>query len=600
MVCTGQPNKLIYPIEAVSKRQFGKTFAITSFVNNNKAVNYKAMKHFLVFLVFMAHAYATPILLNDQPLEPPLESRADLDAQAIDVLDERVPLGTLERFGITVQTSLLDGKIRMQLEAEDLVKAKLEWQPDKGWIFNNTDLLQGWNAPITKDGTVFVPIKCLRPLGFNFEKTESGLVIRSESGLPTGGLNQILEIRSSKGRSSRLTLSLARSTEFFVLEKTALKIRIKLPNTATQARFQAVGSESLSRVRVLRSGLDAILEAELPTTTKLEVSSSGKDLNLDSSDLGQPIPIPGALPSGVTYDIVPVGLSKLHLVRLETSQYRPEVQTAPWGGAKNILEYASGAVAAVNGSYFDPASMQPVDLLFNGALYAYSRGNRATIGFLDNNTVFGIPRARLVLTLGATLANINQIRPSPHPQNLTFFLGDGFVPVGGLGFTTFVIANGKILERRDDAFVPKQGQLTVSFNPKANPQLERNLGDPASVGLTWNDPAWQDVNNALAAGPRLIAAGQYAVNPQAEGFDPNTEIWRPTRQIGIGTDDKHYVLAMLEFGTPEDFARLLLSQGLRDAIRLDSGTSAQMALMGGAVGGRIGRSVPNALVFKAR
>ena len=557
------------------------------------------MKYLFVILVYIlaSSASATPIFLNDQPLEPVVETRADLDTTLESALDGRVPLRILERFGVNVATSSLDTKIRMELGT-----ATLEWQPEKGWV-SNGEVLQGWNAPVSKENTIFVPIKCLRALGFDVQIVETGISVKTSetNTLPSGGLNQILEVRTQKGKSSRVTLALSRNADFFVLEKTSTRFKVRLANTASQARFQAVGSESLSRVRILRSGLDAILEAEIPSSATLEVSASGKELYLDSNDLNAPIPQVGALPSGVTYNIVPAGSSKLHIVRLDANKYRPEVQVAPWGGAKNILEFASGAVAAANGGYFDPASMQAVDLLFNGSIQAYSRGNRATIGFLDQTTLFGIPKARLVLTLGATVANVNQIRPTPHPQNLTFFIGDGFIPVGGLGFTTLVIANGKILERHDTAFVPENGQITVSFNPKTNPNLERVIGEAATVGLNWGDPAWQNVNYALAAGPRLIAAGAYAVNPVAEGFDPNADIWRATRQIGIGTDNQnHYVLAMLEFGTPEDFAKALLAQGLREAMRLDSGTSAQMVVAGGAVAGRIGRAVPNAVVFKAR
>jgi hypothetical protein len=564
------------------------------------------MKHFLIFFALSSGAYATPIYLNDLPLDPPLETRADLFSTD-NPLDEYLPLGVLERFGVVLQTSSLDSSIRMQLQEslefeEVQVKSQLEWLPEKGWVNQTGEVLKGWNAPIVKENIVFVPMKCLQPLGFALSLKETGIQIRSENNaLPSTGLNQILEIKSSKGRSSRVTLALARNAEFFVLEKTASKFKVKLLNTATQPRFQAVGSESLSRVRVLRSGNDALLEAEIPSNSRLEISANGKELYVDSSDLAAPIPLVGAVPSGVTYNIIPVGLSKLHLVRLDQTKYRPEVQTAPWGGAKTLLEFADGAVAGVNGGYFDPASMQAVDLLFNGSLQAYSRGNRATIGFLDSNTIFGIPKARMILTLGATVANINQIRPAPHPQNLTFFMGDGFVPVGGLGFTTFIVANGKILERHDQAVVPKIGQFSVTFNPKTNPSLERKIGDPATIGLTWGDPAWENVASALAAGPRLIANGVYAVNPQAEGFDSSGDIWRPTRQIGIGIDNQNnYVLAMLELASPEDFARVLLAQGLREAIRLDSGTSAQMVLAGGAVGGRIGRAVPNAIVFKPR
>ncbi len=587
------------------------------------------MRIFLAVICLCSSALATPILLSDQQLEPPLESRADLDLTPLEsVLDERVPLSALERFGVVVQTSGLDGRIRMEVvpteeivppmpvlfvqsvlgfkkAEEPLGSFRLEWQPEKGWVSLSGEVVTGWNAPILRDGIIFVPIKCLGKLGFDLNVLESGIQVRStfaQNTLPVGGLNQILEIKSQKGRSSRVSLSFARAAEFFVTEKTTAKFRLKFANTATQPKFQAVGSESLSRVRVLRSGKDAILEAEIPFGATLEVSANGKEVFIDTTEIGLPLPlVPTVLPTGVSYTITPVGLSKLHLIRLEPSLYRPEVQTAPWGGAKSILEYGGTTIAAVNGGYFDPSSMQAVDLLFTGNIQAYSRGNRATIGFIDNTMLFGIPRARLVLSMGATTANINQIRPVPHPQNLTFFIGDDFVPVGGLGFTTFVLANGKILERRDDAFVPKTGQITVTFNPKTNPSFERKVGDDASVALNWSDAAWQNTSSAIAAGPRLIANGVYAVNPQAEGFDPNSEIWRPTRQIGIGMDTTgKYVLAMLELASPEDFAKALLAQGLRDAIRLDSGTSAQMTLMGGAVGGRISRAIPNAIVFKAR
>ncbi len=564
------------------------------------------MKYLFFVLLCGSGAFATPIFLNELPLDPPLETRADLNSLGLEsALDEFVPLSILERFGVVLQTSSLDGAIQMQTEEifveESIIKTRLDWQPEKGWVSKGV-VLEKWAAPIIQDGMVFVPIKCLSQLGFLVTATGTGLQIRSEGNtLPGAGLNQILEIRATKGRSSRVTLTLARNAEFFVLEKTTGTFKIKLVNTVTQPRFQAVGSESLSRIRVTRVGNDSFLEAELPSNAKLEVSANGKEVFLDSSDLAVPIPLSAAVPNGIIFETVPVGLSKLHLIRLDPALYRPEVVTAPWGGAQRLLELSQGAVAGVNGGYFDPASMQAVDLLFNGSLQAYSRGNRATIGFLPTTTLFGIPRARMVLTLGGNDFNINQIRPVPHPQNLTFFMGDGFVPVGGLGFTSYIIANGKIIQRLETAFTPKKGQFTVSFNPKTNPNLERNAGDSALIQLTWNDPAWQNIDSALAAGPRLIANGEFAVNPLAEGFDPNSDLWRPTRQVGFGIDNQNkYVIAMLEFGSPEDFAKVLMSQGLQNAVRLDSGTSAQMVLAGGAVAGRIGRTIPNALVFKPR
>jgi hypothetical protein len=99
----------------------------------------------------------------------------------------------------------------------------------------------------------------------------------------------------------------------------------------------------------------------------------------------------------------------------------------------------------------------------------------------------------------------------------------------------------------------------------------------------------------------LVRGGQYAVNPQLEGFDTRSEIWRSTRQVGFGLDAQgRYVVALLEQGTPEEFARALQAAGLRDAIRLDSGSSAAVLVAGGMLSGRWGRTVPNALVFVPR
>jgi Phosphodiester glycosidase len=109
------------------------------------------------------------------------------------------------------------------------------------------------------------------------------------------------------------------------------------------------------------------------------------------------------------------------------------------------------------------------------------------------------------------------------------------------------------------------------------------------------------VQHAIAAGPKLITNGQYVVNPQLEGFDPSKDIWRSTRQVGFGLDVQgRYVIALLEQGTPEEFAKALLLLGLREAMRFDSGSSASVYLAGGMVGGKWGRTVPNALVFVPR
>jgi hypothetical protein len=354
--------------------------------------------------------------------------------------------------------------------------------------------------------------------------------------------------------------------------------------------------------------LDTVLEMELtargePTVT-VATGIGEWTMNVTTEAKADLPPSPKATPPGVTYAVAPSGKTKLHLVTLDPTKFKPRVLAAPWGGALDTLEYLNrfGAVAVVNGGYFDPPTLQPVDYLVSGGqTLAYWRGSRAGVGFTDTGLLWGAPRSRLTLEWAGTRVTVNSIQGGANPKFLTLFQGDGFAPVGGLGYTTLSVAAGAISAVHDEAFTPAPGEITLSFNPSAFPALIPNIGDNANVTLTSGDIAWAGVTEAIASGPRLVKDGAFAVNPQAEGFDPTAEIWRSTRQVGFGTDAKGwYVLAMLELGTPEEFARALVGAGMRDAVRMDSGSSAQIALSGGMIGTRWARTVPNALAFVAR
>ncbi|HWG85920.1 MAG TPA: phosphodiester glycosidase family protein, partial [Deinococcales bacterium] len=107
--------------------------------------------------------------------------------------------------------------------------------------------------------------------------------------------------------------------------------------------------------------------------------------------------------------------------------------------------------------------------------------------------------------------------------------------------------------------------------------------------------------DAVAAGPTLVRDGVFAVDAATERFDTRSNLWRATRQSAIGLlPDGRYLLAMLEHGTPEDMARALVLQGVRDALRLDSGTSSALYLQGGMAAGLWGRPVANAIAFLPR
>ena len=106
--------------------------------------------------------------------------------------------------------------------------------------------------------------------------------------------------------------------------------------------------------------------------------------------------------------------------------------------------------------------------------------------------------------------------------------------------------------------------------------------------------------------PLLVQGGRVALDPAREGFNTAASIWRPTRQVAFGTLAGQPTIAFLEHGSPEAFAAALAKAGVRDAVRLDSGSSATAFVTGGYanLGGYLNtvwsRPVPNAIVLVPR
>jgi hypothetical protein len=550
---------------------------------------------------------AAPVRIVGLNAQWPLETRADLGGATGDALDDRVPLGAMARFG--VQADVLTDGARLSRPG-----FALEYHTDGGWR-GATEGLAALPAPVQAEGQLWLPVRALASLGFNVRLEGANILVEALPETPEVP-NQVVEFRLNKGRSSRLVLNLGRIA-LPVSSVEPGRVRVVLPNTLVQPRFMSVGAESVSRLRAVQDGPDAMIEVEiaLRAAARAFAIPDPDRLIIDAETPDEVPPAPGTPPAGATLTTGGEETAKLSLVTLEPSRFKPAVVVAPWGGTRSVLEHAqrAGAVVAVNGGYFDPASGLPVDLtVAGGSVLAYARGNRASLGWLEGGVLFGTPRVRMTVNPeGAPSVNVNSVQPRPNPTWLTAFVGDGFVSVGAPGFVTLVVGpqpvvNGAsrivVLERRTDAFTPAPGLVTLSFSPAAFPNLDRIVpGSPINLSLTWADAAWANVSHALAAGPMLVRGGQYAVNAALEGFDTSAEIWRATRQVAFGLDAQgRYVVAMIEQGTPEQFARALIAAGLVNAVRLDSGSSAAVYVAGGMLSGRWGRTVPNALVFVPR
>ncbi|CAM3802391.1 phosphodiester glycosidase family protein [Deinococcus frigens] len=329
------------------------------------------------------------------------------------------------------------------------------------------------------------------------------------------------------------------------------------------------------------------------------------------TDSSVPPPInPDALPAGVSYRNKGV----LHLLSFDPALFQPRVVSAPLGRSLAVLDLVKsvGGVAGINGGYFDPASSLPVDLVAVGGLMtAASLEKRATVGFTaGGEALFGYPRPRYVLSGPFGSVTVNSVRAAPNAALLTAFVGDGRTSVGGTGLTTLLVALGSATVTRalTGQFTAPARTLAFTFDPARFPALPGAAGAALSVTLNWqaSDAPWENAVDALSAGPLLVQGGKVAINPAREGFNTAANIWRPTRQSALGTLGGQPTIAYFEYGTPEAFAAALAGAGVRDAVRMDSGSSATAYLQGGYAG--LGaylntvwsRPVPNAIVFVPR
>ena len=325
-------------------------------------------------------------------------------------------------------------------------------------------------------------------------------------------------------------------------------------------------------------------------------------------DPGVPPPInPENLPEGVTY----FNKGMLHLLSFDPGKYQARVVSAPAGRSSDLASLVKSVrgVGGVNGGYFDTASDLPVDLVVSGGLMtASSLERRATIGFTANgDSLFGYPKPRYVLRGNFSSILVNWVGPRVKPELLTAFVGDGRTAVGADNLTTlYVQLNGTAIQSAlTGRVVPPAGTLSLTFDPARFPQIPRGAGQALKVELTWrsDDAPWESAQEALSAGPLLVSGGRVALNPARENFNTNASIWRATKQVAVGTFNGKPTIAFLEYGTPETFAAALAGVGVRDAVRMDSGSSAATYLttgygnLGGYLNGIWSQNVPNAIVF---
>lgn len=543
-------------------------------------------------------ALAQPVQFAGQTLRPVIETKTLPSGRL------GLPVWFLPELGIEVSNQ----KEQLLLSYKG---QKIRYMPQTGW-----ENQAGWPAPELFNNSLHLPLDILTALGVPMQLSEQALnfpevrlsTVPSNTAtaaiLPadSAAAPLVLTVRHNVERQnqqemSRVVLNLPDEIDF-ELEKTSGRVTIRLPNVQAKPQNTEIPGQGLVRSRILPQKDNStlwVLDTQVRAETRVFTLENPFRIVIDTTlsiDANPPL-----------LGVQKRDLGALHLLIFDPRMYAPKVVSAPYGEARSVEQYVkqAGAIAGVNGGYFDVASRLPVDLVASdGQMVSASREQRATVGFSDQNVLWGVPKPRYQLQWAEQTLTVNTISAKPNPAWLTFFPGDGQTSVGAEGFVTLVLQENSIAQRYTRAVVVPKGLMSVTFDGSKYSTIPQQIGVPLRLSLNWSS-GWENTQEALAAGPMLLQKGQYVLNPKAEGFNTAGSIWRPTRQVAFGTmENGAYVMAFLEWGTPEVFAKSLQKAGVHNAMRLDSGTSAAVYYRNRYLDARSSRPVPNAIVMMSK
>lgn len=364
-----------------------------------------------------------------------------------------------------------------------------------------------------------------------------------------------------------------------------------------------------------------------------------------SSRVADPTPSPEsepALPAGLHYQELTRHLGTGEPVRLSVLRVAPDARVrvvAVHGASMNRAEtvrslaHRSGALFAVNGTYFDIGtgrgdSGDPIGLYAeNGRVLSEALAGRPAL-LLDRDHGRLIARVTEVSTTGRLRAadgarreldGVNRVagrvpgcggiggdrlvtdgRPMARPSNGVCTDDDEVVhlttqwgrktPPGPEGSAEVVLAeDGTVLRIRTPAGGPLPegggslygigtgaGWLRAHIRPGTRPAVSVRITDPAGRQLTGT------VHSALGGSARLLRDGE--VDPDAERLGPDRE---PRTVAGVTADGTLLLVAVdgrapgeSVGATPMEAARLVRSLGAVDAVNLDGGGSTTAVLDG--------------------
>ena len=426
----------------------------------------------------------------------------------------------------------------------------------------------GWLSPdvnlplIETDGVVYAPAEFFDLLGLKIPRLTA---IRDSSGEVDRVVFELSNLDSdilrSINQAGPVNGSLSLELPFFLRP-----LELQLPN------YLDLSSSPTGNQVVIES--DAIqyklFSLENPQRIVIDLF---KDKSVETRNY--PLPETAILSQAVTYRriLFPTidQISTVHILDIAPNQGSFKVVGHLQGGAK-LSELASGAYAAINAGYFDPNSFNSIGYLKIdfGTLSLPSR-NRAVAAFEANQ----ISMDRVSASLELYSATKLKYRHNLNETDVLSLHQESGVWVGRPDVGVITVKNGLIIENKvGPRQVPENGFALV-YSPKIRELALLNEAEPLSYSVHVEPQAFASSRYAIEAGPLLYKNGLDVYQPELEQFKTGARILEAvTQQSVIATTFTGTTLFIVaENMTAADLLPLLASLGVKDAMRLDSGSS---------------------------
>jgi exopolysaccharide biosynthesis protein len=284
-----------------------------------------------------------------------------------------------------------------------------------------------------------------------------------------------------------------------------------------------------------------------------------------------------------------------------------------------LIAERNRAVAGINGTFFSPATLEPLGLLvINGQLVSSQLYNRSAFYFLRDGRAM-VSNANLVAQVttpeGEVLTPHAVNQPAAQHQLTLYSDHYGFRSRTWPDPSRWEVALsplGTILNMGTGDLSIPMGGFVLSAQGKERERLMQALSPGSQTRVTVGlEKSGKNVAHVIGGGPTLVSKGKVRITAVEERFRKDVALGRAPR-TALGVDARGELLLATVDGrkpgysvgmTLKELAQTLDELGVQEAINLDGGGSTTMAIKGAVVNhpsdGKE-RWVSNALIVKPR